>query len=488
MITHSRGALSLLLLLPLVATLFSSSTSAQTKVNPNQIQTTWAAPLSVTGNVTATAGQNQITVYSLNGDEVMDNNKYTTVQAAVNVCPGAGCIIRIPSGTWAPAAANTALTINQSNVHIICSGFDASTISYTGSSSITAVLDIGTSTSGSPSYGNISINGCTISGNANAQYAIRLRSIHRSDFSHNKLINVTAAGIQTNFAVADTFDDLHTSSQEQAFTATPANCMVLDGPDNSHKTTATVIKNPICEGVSGTGIVLGHVATITVMGGTSEQNNKGITLSANALACEIMAVDLEANTLSNIEDSGVQNHFLNVNGNGLYHVFGTAQDSSWTGQLYDSFTIDSSALNTHLNHLTYNNSGSGTLTDNGTATSYLNVVNAGSGGSPYIANKFPSSLTSTGTQATLSGTGACASLSVQKGGAWAGQVSCGGATGASTLVITPGTTAPNGWSCWANDITHTLAGSQSTVSTTACTMSFTSVTTNDAVTFGAVAY
>lgn len=104
------------------------------------------------------------------------------------------------------------------------------------------------------------------------------------------------------------------------------------------------------------------------------------------------------------------------------------------------------------------------------------------------SSSFPASITSAGTAATLAGTGACATRSGQLGGSFAGQITCTGTTGASTLTITPGNTAPNGFTCWANDITHTLAGSQSTASTTAPVMSFTTVTASDVVTFGCIAY
>lgn len=101
-----------------------------------------------------------------------------------------------------------------------------------------------------------------------------------------------------------------------------------------------------------------------------------------------------------------------------------------------------------------------------------------------ISNFFQSS----GTAATLTGTGACATRSNQLGGATAGEAKCTGTTGASTLIITTGITATNGWSCWGSDITHTLAGSQSVASATAPVLTFTSVTANDTLTFGCVAY
>lgn len=87
----------------------------------------------------------------------------------------------------------------------------------------------------------------------------------------------------------------------------------------------------------------------------------------------------------------------------------------------------------------------------------------------------------------LTGTGACLTQSASFT-TIAGQTTCTGTTGASTLIITPGFTAPHGFSCFANDVTHTLSGSQSAISATACTMTFTSVTANDILTYGAVAY
>lgn len=95
-----------------------------------------------------------------------------------------------------------------------------------------------------------------------------------------------------------------------------------------------------------------------------------------------------------------------------------------------------------------------------------------------------------GTQAGITGTGACATTSNQAGGSWAGNVKCTGTTGASTLTITPGTTAPAGWHCSGSDNTsgHELAGSQSGGSATSCTLKFSSVTANDFIDFGLTAF
>jgi hypothetical protein len=92
-----------------------------------------------------------------------------------------------------------------------------------------------------------------------------------------------------------------------------------------------------------------------------------------------------------------------------------------------------------------------------------------------------SPLLASGAQAGLSGTGACATRSSPLG-AWAGKVTCTGTTGASTLVLTPATSAPNGLSCFGSDTTAGTALAQSGTSTTTCTLSGT-ITANDVLTW-----
>jgi hypothetical protein len=97
----------------------------------------------------------------------------------------------------------------------------------------------------------------------------------------------------------------------------------------------------------------------------------------------------------------------------------------------------------------------------------------------------------TGLAAGISGTGACLTTSTQKGGTWAGSITCTGTTGASTLVITPGgTAAANGWGCSGSDTTsgHELALPQSGVSVTTCTLKASSVTASDVLAFNAWKY
>ena len=89
---------------------------------------------------------------------------------------------------------------------------------------------------------------------------------------------------------------------------------------------------------------------------------------------------------------------------------------------------------------------------------------------------------STGTN-TVSG----CSLTVSAGGATAGKFNSG-TTGSCTVTITPGFTAPNGFSCWANDITTPADKLQQlSMRQTAPTIGGTTVS-GDVITWGCVAY
>lgn len=158
----------------------------------------------------------------------------------------------------------------------------------------------------------------------------------------------------------------------------------------------------------------------------------------------------------------------------------------------------SASQSSSLINLVSRNSGNAPLTGNiqQDALGNINIaspggtLNVSSGAGALSAGKITSNavLVSGGTGAALTGTGACVTVGTQKGGAFAGQATCTGSTGASTFIITPGSTSPNGWSCSASDLT-TAANilRQSVVSQTSCTIAGT-VNGSDVLTFLAVAY
>ena len=134
----------------------------------------------------------------------------------------------------------------------------------------------------------------------------------------------------------------------------------------------------------------------------------------------------------------------------------------------NGFTATSAATGTIVSGNHFHSNSKANVTDGGTE-----------------AALYSSPLASGRKAARLSGTGACASLSIQMGGLRSGRVTCIGTTGPSTLVITPGAAAATAWTCFAEDTTsgHELVGVQSGQSTTTCTLEFRSVGANDVLSF-----
>jgi hypothetical protein len=259
------------------------------------------SPGSPSGRATQTAG-----VLSSNVPDLVyvDGVKYAKtdvgIQAAL-AAAGAGTVVLGP-GTYTLASA---ITMTTSGQHLVCSGIGATTLSYTGTKDIPAVVDVGTASDGTRNLFNISMNDCTVSGNSHVRDAIRTRGVHHSDFSNNSLINVAEAGIHTNFGVVLNLSDLHTSTNEQAFTQLPTNCIILDGPDGGHQTTTVNMNGDICEGISrGDGWLFKQAASISVVGGTSEGNGRGVNATATSSQVTLIGNDFEANSIEDVLING----------------------------------------------------------------------------------------------------------------------------------------------------------------------------------------
>lgn len=94
-------------------------------------------------------------------------------------------------------------------------------------------------------------------------------------------------------------------------------------------------------------------------------------------------------------------------------------------------------------------------------------------------------------QVTLTGsTGACATFSTQTGNILNGKLTCTAATAASTIVLTPGITAQNGWNCKNSQDITTTANTfvQTGISATTCTLTAASITQNDVIQFSLQQY
>lgn len=365
---------------------------------PTSITTSNIGYLSPAGtNVSNTFSNSQfftglLSAANLSGLIIVDGTVYAKtdvgIQAAL-AAAGAGTVF-LPPGNY---TLSNAIAMTTSGQQLVCAGIKSTTLSYTNSVNITAVLDIGTAADGTNNLFGISVNGCTISGNSHVVNAIRTRGVHRSNFSGNSLINVTGSALSVNFGIADNFDEEHTSSNEQAFTQQPTSCITLDGPDASHKTTTSTVKLPICEGVSGTGIVLGQASNNTIIAGTSEGNGTGISIASTASFTTVEGTDFESNSTADISNSSTSEVFLQnvkagsttpLTGAGIPWVIGGSgiAPSVSIGQVTLSSGVQTHTFATAYTgsapSCTYQWTGSGALAgvlkDNGTTTTTLKVA------------------------------------------------------------------------------------------------------------------
>lgn len=174
--------------------------------------------------------------------------------------------------------------------------------------------------------------------------------------------------------------------------------------------------------------------------------------------------------------TGSTNGFYNVNSNTFNMTAGGNLVSSffYSGHAYMSFAAGA-VINWASNASLYEVS--------------AGILGIGSGDSNTTTGALKlAGIISAGTKFTVAS--GCATISATVGGATSGEFATT-TTGVCAPVITmngaTGLTAPNGWSCWVNDRTSGVMGSQTASSTTTATLKVTT-TSGDTVNFGCLAY
>lgn len=241
----------------------------------------------------------------------------------------------------------------------------------------------------------------------------------------------------------------------------------------------------------GHGLTTSHDITLTA---NSTNNIVGSnlwmgTLNAGGLAYTAMVNDL-----------GTNNSFLGAGAfvgfpgptlapNGI--IYGVQDSSSTPYQLAQSSNAGGTLFfGYHNNRLAEGANGASYVYD-GSASSNRAAAFSGTPSAAITAavGMTTGYLAAGATAPTITGTGAAATITTQAGGKWNGTFKCAGTTGASTITITPGITAINGWNCVAQDMTTRANLIQQTSNTnTSVTLTATSITQNDIIAFTLFAY
>jgi hypothetical protein len=208
----------------------------------------------------------------------------------------------------------------------------------------------------------------------------------------------------------------------------------------------------------------------------------GAEVQVPASAYHVSVGDYYSNTPANTQDEINVAGTVDISGSN----FGTA---TATGDVGIHVVSGGTAILHGQNYVNMLISGVGIKVDSGgTAFDFGHITNTST--TPYsIAGLFVPNPSET-YAASMSlvgatGTGACATITTITGNIFTGSLKCTGTTGASTIVLTPGITATNGWTCTAADIT-TIANilTQSTDNATTCTINApVAINANDVIAF-----
>lgn len=238
---------------------------------------------------------------------------------------------------------------------------------------------------------------------------------------------------------------------------------------------------PGCTTIAHCFIDTASTAQVNINGGNfTIANNAGAQLYAVHVCATCAGIMTGTTALSGtppiIESSVDTGGLLGKLGTGGITLIG-ANDANGTGIIANTAQTISGVTGTLFGWL-----------HNGTA--HLGEVDLA--GNMGIAGTFHAPfLEAAGSGAGLSnGSGQCAAQGSQAGGAWAGSFVCttAGGPGAFTIRITPGITAPHGWTCVGSDVTSGAVVFQTAASSsTYCTIGGTA-SANDVITFSAVAY
>lgn len=109
------------------------------------------------------------------------------------------------------------------------------------------------------------LEGIILDGQGNATNGLTLQGVISGNVRHARATNVLDAGFMCNWCQQIAFEQPMVSSNFEAFTTTPARCLVIDSVSS-----ANIVNDINCEHVTDQGIDLVYALNTTIKGGTSE--------------------------------------------------------------------------------------------------------------------------------------------------------------------------------------------------------------------------
>lgn len=253
---------------------------------------------------------------------------------------------------------------------------------YTGTGNA-VILDAG---SGSQNISDVTFgtpgNPFIIEAASTATNACFVRAVHHSTIAVKPRSAGTGsnAGLSVNFAVCTKFYVTCSVNEDGGWynNLQPTYGIYLTQRNAAEQVSYCTFYTPIIEGPVN-GIYLDQADGNLFLSGTAEGcANIGVTLTANATRNTFENMDFEVNTVSDWDDSGVQNTMIKCDTNKLATIKGT--NGEIHGGSHSAITVAGTSTGAWLHDLRYNRNGSGAvITDNGALTRKQGCFNAVSG-------------------------------------------------------------------------------------------------------------
>jgi hypothetical protein len=223
-------------------------------------------------------------------------------------------------------------------VSVIGAGPGQTLFHYTGAS-ITSFINLTGQTGGS--FGD-DLEDFSILGNNNATNGLYIYITHHNMLKHlgcwgfTNCLTSTASILNTWIKpVVSNADAEWLWGYSAPATYRPQTGLYLSSADVSGQgviqSTAATIIDPLIEDVSGCGIDLVGASTTTITSGTSEGNGTGLCIAAGSNNNTIIGLDMESNSVQDVNDAANSNHYENViaSSNSTNAVQFTGNASDW---------------------------------------------------------------------------------------------------------------------------------------------------------------
>jgi hypothetical protein len=221
------------------------------------------------------------------------------------------------------------------------------------------------------------IEDLTIAGNAATTNLIRFKNCHYSYYRNLKPTTGAATALLIEGQVGGVLENFHVKKSD--FSTVPSVAVQFDQSGASQPMTAMTITNIRVDGQSSiaTGVYLKSATFNHFSGGYSENcSTRNWQLDAtNTWGNTFSGVDSEGGGTDGWLISGFDNTIVGGQNTDLLHIPNNAFGNLIVGGLRTSVTVDAGALNNTWIGGSFNNTGAGAFTDNGTNTNVIGVRN-----------------------------------------------------------------------------------------------------------------